>query len=137
MKKTNICSTILIIFGALFNYICYSQTYSYSQKEESLRVKTLAGETKYVSNKKQSGEYKFIHEKSSRGDVLFTIYEDGIEEQWYGRGQVFDYKELNGKIFSHERYLATKDNEEVAVLMSQSKDEVLIFFSNRMIHYKR
>ncbi len=127
-----------LIIGLLLSPLnVFSQTYNFTNKEEAIPYKSAEGTTKYHPSGKTSGTYKIVFGTlvDEKRSSYFTLYNNGVEDQWFGIAEKLMNVELSGKIFSHSIYAATSTNEMVKVYVALDGSEFSIIFPGRIVRY--
>lgn len=129
---------IYIIILLVISNVCYSQTYIFSQKEEAIHYTNSQGEKKYKTTSTVKGTYKIKFDLGDGGRTqLFTVYNNGVEDEWFGILEKLGNIEMQGTIFSKSNYAATKSNEIVTVLLAIDQTSMIIIFPDKLVEYSK
>lgn len=129
---------LFYIFLFFINLNCYSQTYIFNNRSTSISYKKENGSTGYQKTQDLKGTFSFKFEKNLQdGKPLFTIYNNGVEDQWYGELEKRDNIQRNGEIYHQFLYLATTDNEQLGVMIAINYSKIFLIYRDRIIEYSK
>lgn len=133
MLKYKFTIVLILVITSTF---CYSQTYSFSSKEEAMLYTDSQGAKKYKTISDVKGIYKIKFEVGTNdGNQVFTVYNNGVEDQWFGPIEKLGNVEIGSKIYSKLLYAATKSNLMVTVLFAIDQTEMMIVFPDKLVNY--
>ncbi|MNT04263.1 hypothetical protein D3C72_1388350 [compost metagenome] len=132
--KRLILSTLLS--GISMCLFAQSQTYTYYKKKETLLYRDQAGDMKQYPNSSSVGKYEFVFENNIQdGKPLFTLYNNGIEDQWYSEMKNLGNQEKGGEIFHTFLYFATTSRIQLAVMYTLSRSKMVMIYEDKFVEY--
>jgi hypothetical protein len=118
-----------------------NQTYTYSIKETAAKVRSSDGTYSYKTIENIRGNYKHTYEKavgSMTGKELLTIYENGVELEYFIFIEEMGYTQLGGKTYKHSILAPSKTETQLGLDIYRTQDlkEIIIKYKNELVFYK-
>jgi hypothetical protein len=138
MKK----SLTFILFIITLHSFAQYKTYLYTEKEVALKVKMSDGNTKYVKSENVTGSFKHyweVAQGSMSGKDLFTIYDNGLEIEYFVILEEKGYKELSGKIYKHSIVAPSKTDTQLGISIYKKEDmsEIMLNYPHQLVIYRK
>lgn len=123
---------IIILLG-LSNF-CYSQTYIFSKKRESVKYTNFQGEERFKTISTEKGKYRVLFHEAG-GYKFFTLFENDNEGGWFRFLEKEDNMEIDGVIYSQSYYGPPKNLEAVLVYFAIDKSCMMIMSHDKLTEY--